>query len=68
LTALQVYAEAKDGQPIYIANSGPIIRKPFYSGKRSVPSYFSQGLTGPKTGLFVSLRPEIGRGVTHLVT
>jgi hypothetical protein len=29
LTALEVYARAKDSEPIYVANSGPIIRKPF---------------------------------------
>jgi hypothetical protein len=40
LTALQFYARAKDGEPIYAANCGPIIGKAFYSGKRSVMTYF----------------------------
>jgi len=29
LTAPQIHARAKEGKPIYVANSGPIIRKPF---------------------------------------
>jgi len=29
LTALQFHARAKDSEPIYAANCGPIIRKPF---------------------------------------
>ncbi|MEG2798128.1 MAG: hypothetical protein RR958_26110, partial [Pseudomonas sp.] len=36
LTASDFYAETKDIKPINAANCGPIIRKPFYSGKCSV--------------------------------
>ncbi|MCK9797609.1 hypothetical protein M1B34_07655 [Pseudomonas sp. MAFF 302030] len=43
LTALQVYARAKDSEPIYAANCGPIIGKAFYSGKRSMMAYFLTG-------------------------
>jgi hypothetical protein len=38
--SLANYARAKDSEPIYIANCGPIIRKPFKSGKRSVGLIF----------------------------
>jgi len=36
LTVPVFYAETKDIKPVDTANSGPIIRKPFYSGKCSV--------------------------------
>ncbi|AZD09941.1 hypothetical protein C4K26_4560 [Pseudomonas chlororaphis] len=47
MTALQFYARAKDGKPICAANCGPIIRKAFYSGKRSVMTYFLPALQRP---------------------
>jgi hypothetical protein len=43
LTALQVYARAKEMEPIHAANCGPIIGKAFYSGKLSVMTYFLPG-------------------------
>ncbi|WP_141233955.1 hypothetical protein [Pseudomonas sp. Irchel 3E20] len=65
LTALLFCARAKDIEPIYAANSGPIIRKPFYSGKRSVSSYFPARRNRAFSVQDVSVRPVFGRRVTH---